>query len=98
MPPKYIYRDATTCAQYAATLASWRCQRGRPGGRRTHHLGDGLPMGRDDRAGARPRDAGHVPFGVPYGQLSTIKIGRRTFVAASELDAYIERRSERRSV
>lgn len=45
VPPKYIYRDATTCAQYAATLESWRCQRGRPGGRRTHHLGDGLPMG-----------------------------------------------------
>jgi hypothetical protein len=22
-------------------------------------------MGRDDRAGTRPRDAGHVPFGVP---------------------------------
>jgi len=45
VPPKYIYWDATTCAQYAATLESWRCQRGRPGGRRTHHLGDGLPMG-----------------------------------------------------
>jgi hypothetical protein len=45
VPPKYIYRDATTCAQYAATPESWLCQRGRPGGRRTHHLGDGLPMG-----------------------------------------------------
>jgi hypothetical protein len=32
VPPKYIYRDATTCAQYAATLESRRCQRGRPGG------------------------------------------------------------------
>jgi len=30
VPPKYIYRDATTCAQYAATLQSWRCRRGRP--------------------------------------------------------------------
>lgn len=26
------------------------------------------------------------------GQLTTLKIGRRTFVAASELDAFIERR------
>ena len=30
VPPKYIYLDATTCAQYAATLQSWRCRRGRP--------------------------------------------------------------------
>jgi hypothetical protein len=45
---------------------------------------------------ARLRDS-HVRFWNPE-QLSTIKIGRRTFVAASELDAYIERRSERRPV
>jgi excisionase family DNA binding protein len=30
---------------------------------------------------------------VKAGELATVKIGRRTFVAASELDAYISRRS-----
>ena len=33
---------------------------------------------------------------VKSGELSTVKIGRRTFVAASELDSYIQRAAHRR--
>jgi hypothetical protein len=44
-------------------------------------------MGRDDRAGTRPRDAGHVPFGVAAIHKGTCGIVSRAAVADTSVTA-----------